>query len=236
MVKHLFFGLIMCIATMSQAQNVQLHYDFLKDARDTKASGRGYLTSTIEMFHPDKSGSTFFFTDMDYNGDKGSVSLAYMEITRDQKICKKFPLLAHFEYNGGLITEKNNFGLSFDNAFLLGFSYPFKIGDASFSVYGAYKGIRNTTEGPDFQLTGTWFAMLAKGKITLSGFIDIWSQDKFGATGRDGKHIVLLTEPQIWYNFTKNFSAGSEIEISNNFVTKSEKLEIFPTAALKYTF
>lgn len=91
-----------------QAQNLQLHYDFGKD--------RGYLTSTLEMFRPDKLGSTFFFVDMNYdvNGQKG-VNLAYWEIAREFNISKT-PLAAHIEYNGGLFSYKvsdNTYGVPF---------------------------------------------------------------------------------------------------------------------------
>jgi hypothetical protein len=48
------------VLTMSSiAQNVQLHYDM--------GEGRNFITSTVEMFKPDKHGSTFFFIDMDYS-------------------------------------------------------------------------------------------------------------------------------------------------------------------------
>lgn len=57
------------------AQNIQVHYDFGKD--------RKYVTTTLEMFKPDKWGSTFFFVDYDYNvGDVKGVSTTYMEIAR----------------------------------------------------------------------------------------------------------------------------------------------------------
>lgn len=42
----------------SFSQNLQTHYDMGKDRR--------YLTTTVEMFRPDKTGNTFFFIDMDY--------------------------------------------------------------------------------------------------------------------------------------------------------------------------
>jgi hypothetical protein len=57
------------------AQNLQVHYDLGKD--------RKFVTTTLEMFKPDKWGSTFFFVDFDYNSnDVEGVSLAYMEIAR----------------------------------------------------------------------------------------------------------------------------------------------------------
>ena len=51
-------------------QNIQLHYDF----------GRNAATTTVEMFRPDKGGSTFFFVDFDYSP---KVSGAYWEIARE---------------------------------------------------------------------------------------------------------------------------------------------------------
>ena len=92
--NRLFTILIALIAaTTLQAQNLQVHYDFGKD--------RKYITSTVEMFKPDKWGSTFFFIDMNYDADNGkTISLAYWEIARAISIGKS-PFAAHIEYNGG---------------------------------------------------------------------------------------------------------------------------------------
>ncbi|MDP4291711.1 MAG: DUF5020 family protein [Bacteroidota bacterium] len=206
------------------SQNLQLHYDFIKDARDRNAAGRGYFTSTVEMFKVDQWGSTYFFIDMDYNGPHGGVSLGYWEIDRDMKL-GNFPLMAHIELNAGM----NRF-VSFDNAWLFGVSYPFKVKEAFLSVYAAYKAI--SRQSANFQVTGTWNSTLFDGKFTMSGFIDQWCEDKTGG----GKKWILLTEPQFWYNLSQNFAMGSEIEISNNFILNSNKVEIFPTIAGKWTF
>ena len=70
MKKTTLLLLVSLLAFGSFAQNVQLHYDLGK--------GRKYLTSTVEMFKPDKLGSTFFFIDMDYGShDVDGVTLAY---------------------------------------------------------------------------------------------------------------------------------------------------------------
>jgi hypothetical protein len=224
MKKPLLLFVATVLVQFAFSQNLQLHYDFIKDARDKNASGRGYVTSTVEMFRPDKWGSTFFFIDMDYNSPRGGVSLAYWEIARDIKL-GKCPILVHIEYNGGM----NQF-TSFDNAWLFGVSYPFKVKNTFLSVYAAYKAI--SKQKANIQVTGTWNSTMCDGKFTMSGFIDQWTEDKTGS----GKKWILLTEPQFWYNFSKNFSAGSEIEISNNFVFNSNKVEIFPTVAVKWNF
>ena len=49
-----------------RAQNIQLHYDFGRSLYDKDLKGRPLLTSTVEKFHPDAWGSTYFFVDMDY--------------------------------------------------------------------------------------------------------------------------------------------------------------------------
>ena len=93
--RKVIFALFLVVGISSQAQNLQVMYDF--------CNGRKHVTPTLEMFKPDKWGDTFFFEDREFNG--GPVkqpSLAYMEIAR----CLKFwdgPLSAHIEYNGCLL-------------------------------------------------------------------------------------------------------------------------------------
>jgi hypothetical protein len=219
------------------AQNVQLHYD-LGRARDKAAMDRGYFTSTVEMFKPDKWGSNYFFVDMDYNGKDGNISTAYWEISRDIKLWKQ-PVALHVEYNGGIFVDDNSFyGNNIKNAYLFGFSSTKKVGAFSLGSYFAYKYFNSGgNEGPDFQWTCTWFGLLANGKITLSGFFDIWTEDYINHLGMpSGKKWVFLSEPQIWYNITTNLAVGSEVEISSNFVPFSNELEIMPTIAAKWNF
>ena len=85
-------------------------------------NGRQNVTSTLEMFKPDKWGNTFFFVDMEFNnGNDNHPSSAYMEIAR----CLKFwegPLSAHVEYNGGLLLA-GPAGFPINNAYLAGVDY-----------------------------------------------------------------------------------------------------------------
>jgi hypothetical protein len=212
------------------AQNVQLHYDFTKERR--------YFTSTVEQFKPDKWGSTFYFIDFDYDANKKNVSSAYMEISRNIKL-GSFPVMAHVEFNGGLkhkVGEYGN-GVNFDNCYLFGAAYATQVAGGNIEAQLMYKSITNAKEGPDFQATLVWGYPLLNGKLSFSGFIDFWTTDDFNNAGEaDGKKLVILTEPQLWYNISKSFAAGSEVEISHNFIYGSEDVEIFPTIAVKYSF
>ncbi len=235
--RYAILSLLLILGFALSAQNLQLHYDMGK-ANDKRASDRGFFTSTVEMFRPDSLGSTFFFIDMDYNGKDGDISASYWEIARDVKLWSA-PVALHLEFNGGLFKDRNSdFGGHIRNAYLLGASTSFTLGKVNLGSYIAYKHFNGGgKEGPDIQWTGTWFSMIANGKITLTGFFDVWSQDKINGLGvADGKTWVFLSEPQIWYNVNKNLSIGSEVEISSNFIFPSNKLEIMPTVAAKWNF
>ena len=56
------------VPRLAKAQNVQMHYDFGRHIYSKEAPARPRLTTTVEMFRPDKWGNTFFFIDMDYGG------------------------------------------------------------------------------------------------------------------------------------------------------------------------
>ena len=227
------------------AQNLQLHYDFRHTLNNNIATTGNYITSTVEMFRPDKwGGSTYFFVDMDYNQSKGNMGTAYWEISHDFKI-GKLPIMPHIEYNGGT-GNSEGFGFSIANAYLAGVSYPFSCGKANFSTYIAYKYNAFKKASNDIQWTGVWGIPLFNNKITLSGFIDVWTEnkDRTGAGTESGKRVILITEPQIWYNVNSKLSFGSETEISNNFYKlvysnasyNANKIYAFPTIAAKWNF
>ncbi len=210
------------------AQNLQLHYDMGKD--------RKYLTSTVEMFKPDKTGNTFFFIDMDYGvGGVQGVSLGYFEIARCFQLGNS-PFSWHGEYNGGFGQWKSGTAggaYTINDAWLTGLDYSWNSGDFSrgYSLKVLYKNLRNSIDNKpnSFQLTAVWHVNFAKNKLSFTGFADFWKEKTaFG-------EYVFLSEPQLWYNFSKKFAGGSEVELSNNF-GGMDGFHINPTIAVKYTF
>ena len=218
-------------AVVSSAQNLQLHYDF----------SRKSVTSTIEMFKPDKGGSTFFFVDLDYSP---KVSGAYWEIARE--LCfwqdsKAGWLSAHLEYNGGLSTMAG----SFNNAFLVGATYSGHSKDWSktWSVTASYKAIPGTVglngqkQPHNFQITGVWNLDFFKHWLSFNGFVDFWRE----ARPWQGTRFIFVSEPQLWVNLNQikgwekvRLSLGTEVELSYNFVDKG--FFALPTIAAKWTF
>ncbi|AHW59667.1 protein of unknown function [Draconibacterium orientale] len=214
------------------AQNVQLHYDF--------GDGRKMLTSTVEMFRPDAYGSTFFFIDMDYGADgtgiDNGISLAYWEIARAFKWNETQKFMPRVEYNGGTMSVAPEAWIPIENCWLAGVERTWASADFSkiLTLQANYKNIKNKLENGtknqnSFQLTAVWTVQMAEGKFTFTGFADFWKEEMYWGTD-----YRFLTEPQLWYNPCKNFSFGTEIELSNNFV--GDEFAVKPTLAVKYTF
>ncbi len=215
------------------SQNIQTHYDM--------GDGRGYLTTTVEMFKPDKTGNTFFFIDFDYGvGDvKNSPALAYFEIARCFTLGKS-PFSWHAEYNGGFgqynVGDFNK-AYSINNAWLTGLDYSWNSSDFSrgFSLKALFKTIKDKNDA-SFQLTGVWHVNFAKGKMSFTGFADFWKEDNdFNFDGKSDAEFTFLSEPQLWYNCTSKFSVGGEVELSNNFAGH-DGFMVNPTLGAKYTF
>ncbi len=233
MKKLITIFIVLFVVASLQAQNLQVHYDFGKD--------RKLVTSTVEMFKPDKWGSTFFFIDMNYDADNGkTVSLAYWEIARGLKLGKS-PFAAHVEFNGGF--GQFNMGTSYgayaiNNAWLAGLDYNINNADytrgITFQVL--YKYIKDKSDA-SFQLTSVWYMHMLKKKLTFSGFADFWGEDNSFANGEsfDNTKFVFLTEPQLWYNATENLSFGGEIEMASNF-GGVKGFAVNPTLAAKWKF
>lgn len=222
----LFFSFMAFIAAV-KAQNIQAHYDFGKD--------RKLITTTVEMFKPDKFGSTFFFIDMDYSSDARNVdnglSLAYWEIARAFKWNESQKFMPRAEYNGGVL-KLDGVGTPFipiENAYLAGIERTWASADFSkiLTLQANYKYIQDK-EDAAFQLTAVWTVQMLQNKLTFTGFADFWKEEMFWGTD-----YRFLSEPQLWYNFAKNFSLGTEIELSNNFV--GDEFAVKPTVAIKWT-
>ena len=220
-----------CSLMEVKAQNIQVMYD----------TGRGCVTSTVEMFRPDAYGSTYFFVDMDC--DPKMIG-AYWEISRELCFWQDTPLAwlsAHVEYNGGLNTTSG----SFNNAWLAGVTYSGHSKDFSktWSLSALYKAIPGTVglsgkrQVSNFQITGVWGIEFAKGWCSFSGFFDFWKEARIW----QGTEYIFITEPQFWVNLNKikgwekiGLSVGGELELSANFVDKG--FHALPAIGAKWTF
>ena len=231
----------LCILTFlplsTKSQNIQLHYDFGRNIYSGEEAGRQKVTATLEQFKPDEWGSWFYFVDLDFNHRE--LMSAYTEIAREVNLSKNLPLAVHAEYDGGLASSIG----SYQQAALLGLAYNGHNSDftKTWSVQLLYKqyfrDVHDNRAYSSAQLTGVWGMHFLDRKLTFSGFIDFWRGQKPNGHGC----LVILAEPQLWYNFNKHLSVGTEIEFSDNFVfntnpASGKSFFCNPTAALKWNF
>ena len=231
--KKLILGGLMAVAAVTAfAQNVQLHYDFGRNLYPDQEAGRQKVTLTLEQFKADKWGSWYYFVDVDFS--RKFTEGAYTEISRELNLGKK-GFAAHVEYDGGL----NRFG-SFQQAALLGGAWNGHNADFSktYSVQLLYKrffkSYEYTSAYNSVQLTGVW-GLNFGNSFTFSGFIDFWRGEKADGYGQ----LVILSEPQFWYNCNEHLSLGGELEISNNFIYNTYDDKAFfinPTLGVKWKF
>lgn len=220
-----------------QAQNLQLHFDPRNAIYGSDTFESNYITATFEMFKPDKLGSTFMFVDADFILSKGNIGMMYTEITRKFQI-GNFPLMPLIEYNGGLglfeIDGEVGGGYSIPNAYLVGASYPFQLGSFFMDTYVAYKYNAFKETSHDVQWTLVWTANFFNNKLTLGGFTDVWTENENPFDSDSDKKVILVSEPQVWYNVNKHLSLGSEVRISSNFVDSS--VYVCPTFGMMWNF
>jgi hypothetical protein len=236
--KRVLLSLVFVTALFTaKSQNVQLHYDL--------GEGRNFFTTTVEMFRPDSWGSTFFFIDMDYSSDTrnidNGVSLAYWEIARSFKWNENQKFQPRVEFNSGVFKlDGDGPWIPIENCLLAGVERTFASADFSkiLTLQANYKRIKNK-EDASFQLTAVWTIQMLEGKLTFTGFADFWKEEMatwFDNQGnlKESTDFRFLSEPQLWFNATKNLSLGTEIELSNNFV--ADEFKVMPTLGVKYTF
>lgn len=239
------FIFAMC-SMVAIAQNIQVHYD-LGHCLNSSLSLRPALTTTIEMFKPDRWGSTYMFTDLDLQND--GMAGAYWEVSREVNVSANKQWAVHAEYNGGLSSNKETWKATrFQHAALLGGAWNWhnKTFAKTFSVQVLYKYFFKSNHFgqqafSSFQLTQVWGMLLAKGLFSFNGFCDVWYNPYVS-----GK-LIFLSEPQVWFNLNAlkgckdlNLSVGGEVELSNNFVWNNKgennKFYAIPTIAAKWTF
>ena len=216
--------------------NFQTFYDF----------GRKHFTTTLEGFHQDNWGNTFFFVDYDYNNRDGNTVVSpnntYFEIAR----CLNFwqdsalaPLSLQLEYNGGFGTWGNLSGapgleygaFPVNSAFLAGVDWFIHSGDFrnTLNLKFLYKYFVKMPSHVPLQFTAVWGCqdLFGLSGLRFSGFVDVWCEYD---------NVVVLSEPQLWYNFgTEHFNFGGEVEFSYNFAGM-EGFHVMPCIGTKWVF
>ena len=242
-IKHILATAVAALAlgvTVHAQTNFQTFYDL----------GRKHFTTTLEGFHQDNWGNTFFFIDYDYNNKDGKTIVSpnntYFEIAR----CWNFwgdtalaPFSLQMEYNGGFGTWGNLSGLPgtdygafpVNSAFLAGVDWFIHSGDFknTLNLKVLYKYFVKLPSKVPMQFTAVWGCqdLFGLNGLRFSGFVDFWCE---------GNNLVVLSEPQLWIQLFDHFNVGGEVELSYNFAgleaTTGKKFNVMPCIGTKWVF
>lgn len=236
--------LILCLIVPLMGQNLQVHYEFRGD--------RNYLTSTLEQFTGDKLGLTYWFISAAYTDlggtnhlAEGSVTSVYGEFYRFFNIPKTNGLMAGIQYNDGLAVysgfdmQSTLFGTAFGRTWLAGLAYNVPVG--KMHVLTTVWLRKKQGYDYDWQLTLAWGHNFANDKLTFNGFFDLWGEresvDADNPSSINPYKIVLLTEPQLYYNINPHLALGVKTQVSVNFEYGYDgQLRFAPTVAARWNF
>ena len=231
MKKKLFIAAI-AVCALAATANAQTNFQTFYDL------GRKHFTTTLEGFHQDSFGNTFFFIDYDYNYREGNTVVSpnntYFEIAR----CLNFwgdsalaPLSLQVEYNGGFgATSDMGFAFPVNSAFLFGVDYFLHSADFNntLNLKALFKKFVHMNSNVPLQFTAVWGCQDLFGvpKLRFSGFADLWWEYDY---------TVFLSEPQLWYGIGDHFNIGGEVEFSYNFAGMSG-FNVMPCIGTKWVF
>lgn len=202
--------------------NAQVHFDF----------DREITTSTVEFFHIDRLGNTFFFADFDF--DETGQHGAYFEIARNFRVVPtaRGNINMSVQYNDGVLEAPEKiipgvflYGIAFDNLHL---------GSASLEFQTLVR--KELAACASWQLTFVWLAAL-RPWLAFNGYVDINGDEQHGGRTR------VQAEPQLKLLW-RHWAVGSEVEVSRNFLPAETEHQPFekdkwfahPTVFLQYNF
>ena len=244
--KFIFLPFLISISSCALCQQLQLHYD-LRHTLDAKHTQKDFPTIFFEYFKSQDSGTAFikpgsflFKVQADLAGAKGNIGKLYMQVSQSFR-CWRPKIFVQLQYSGGLgIAEPGSYGFYINNAFSLGLGHPFQWKNAWFNAYACYTYNRFIKPSHDALASFYWWKGLLNYKLQFTGDFELWTinrnhGDSYTA-GKKGKKVSFYGEPQIWYSITKGFSVGSKVNLYYHVLSDENRLQVYPTAAVRYQF
>ena len=251
--------------TVFGGTNLQVFYDFGSQGTACTNQRTNRVTTTLELFYPDRWGNTFAFVDFDYiihhDDPQNTPFMAYAEIAR----CLNFwqetaakDLSVQVEYNGGLGLGKNSdgtfYGYGINHAALVGLNYCLHTADYKniFNLELLFKYVvddENMWRVKDG--SGHW--QKQKGNQVPLQFTFVWKcQDFCTAPGLTvtgfldvwgqklgSQAVVIMSEPQLWYNVGQWFKCPNlhiGTEIEFSYVSGGTGWMVNPCLGIKWGF
>ncbi len=241
--KYLLVAIILLFTLNACPQSLQLHYD-LRHTVDPANNPKNFPTLYFEYFKTPDSGKSFvkfgsflFKSEADMTGDKGNTGKYYMQVSQDFRFWQPKIFLS-LQYSGGLgVTDPAQYSYYIANTYDIGISYPFKWASAYMSSVLDFKYVAYNKPSRDFLYTLYFYKGLWSYKAEFQGDFSLWTENKNHGNavteGLTGKRFFFFAEPQFWYNVSKNFSAGTKLNMYYHVNITGDVLQPYPTLGLR---
>jgi hypothetical protein len=242
--KFLIFIVCLFLQATVFCQNLQLHYDF-RHTFGQAYNPANFPTLYFEYFKNQDSGKAFikpgsflFKMEADLTGDNTNIGKFFMQAAQTLRFWKP-QIYLHLSYSGGMgLTDPKQYSYYITNTFLTGVQYTFKWQGAWLSTVLDYKYVPYQKPTSDAMYTLYWWKGYHHYKLEFAGDFSIWTENKnHGDEATEnliGKRSFFFAEPQIWYNISKTFSAGSKLNMYYHVNVYDNVFQAYPTLAVKY--
>ncbi len=237
--KTILLSVFLTFALSGQAQQLQLHYDF-RHSVDPALNKRNFTSLTFEYVKSnDSSGSFLLKMQTDFSGGANNVGQLFLQVSKNLRYWRPKIYLS-LMYSGGLGVAPPAYGYYLTNSFGVGAAYPFQWKGAWLSASVNYRYTTFVKPSHDSQLTLYFGKGFFRYKLMVAGSFVGWSENRNQGTdltnGQRGKKVAFFADPQVWLNVTKTVSVGSRAYLYYHVLTPENRLQIYPTLAVKNQF
>lgn len=239
---HRLKGRILALALTTSSpvagQTIQLGYD-LRHSADPAHNERDFVTASFEYFKSLSYGSALMKVDADLSARNGNLGKLYTQLSHSLRFWRP-PVLLHLEYAGGLgLIDDTRNAYHITNTYSIGAAYPFRIAGNWASTFLAYRFTNFDTPSHD-PIYSFWWGRDLGQRVGVTAYFVLWTinrnrGDEWTAD-LTGKKLSGIGEPQVWLNLNRQFAVGSEVRLYYQVFDYDERLQVYPTVALKYQF
>lgn len=235
MKRGLIFVLMTCYLG-AQCQQLQVHYDF-RHSIDPDLNRTNFPSLNFEYFKSqDSTGSFLFKMQADFTGERSNVGQYFLQVSQNLRYWQPRVYLS-LNYSGGLGIASPSYGYYITNSFGVGVAYPFQWKGAWLSCSWLYRYNAFPKPSHDAQFTFYFGRGFYNYKILAAGSIVAWTENRNQGTawteGLGGKKFAFFGDPQVWVKITRTVSVGSKVNLFFHVLTEEDKLNAYPTLALK---
>lgn len=239
-IRLIFLNLLLSL-TITQAQDLQLHYD-LRHTVDPKLNPRNFPMISFQYFKQIDTvgtGSFLFKVQTFLDGEKRNTNQAFLQVSQSLRFWKPKVYLS-LNYSGGLGVAAPSFGYYLQNSFGVGIAYPFQWKGAWLNAAALYRYNAFQKGSHDPQFTFYFGRGFLNYKIFVEGSIVSWTENRNRGVeytkDQTGKKFAFFGDPQIWVTIKKGLAVGSRVSLYYHLLTDKNTIQAYPTIGTRYKF